>query len=183
MKKCITCAKPFAEKREGQINCSRSCNATYRNKEAGKRFVCPRCLICGKETRRLSGMKYCSVKCQGIGRRGDKHPLWKGGIQKKYDGYLYEYAPDHPFKDSENRVLQHRRVMERSIGRFLRQGEVVHHVNADKKDNRIENLLLLENQAEHLAVHGFLKRFRKLKTIVLNKSEELLETPSGQSAA
>lgn len=34
---------------------------------------------------------------------------------------------------------EHRYIMEQYLGRKLEQDEVVHHVNEDKTDNRIEN--------------------------------------------
>lgn len=162
MKICITCEKLFEEKKETQKACSRSCNAKHHNKELAKRFVCPRCPICGKETIRSSRAKYCSRKCQGVGRRGDRHPLWKGGVKQRNDGYVYIYKPEHP-NHCNGYILEHRVIMENFIGRLLEKTEIVHHVNGKKDDNRIENLLLLENQAEHLAIHRFLKAFRRIR--------------------
>ena len=48
----------------------------------------------------------------------------------------------------------HRQVAEQMLGRKLRPGEVVHHINGDKHDNRPENLYVFENQAEHARWHN-----------------------------
>ena len=49
--------------------------------------------------------------------------------------------------------LEHRLVMEKMIGRKLRRGEVVHHKNYDRADNRPENLELCASAGIHARDH------------------------------
>lgn len=53
-----------------------------------------------------------------------------------------------------NRIFQdeHRYVMEKHLKRKLKDNEVVHHINGDKSDNRIENLQVM-TLSEHSSLH------------------------------
>jgi hypothetical protein len=68
------------------------------------------------------------------------------------DGYILIRKPDHPYAMASGYVREHRLVMEDEIGRYLRPGEVVHHINGIRDDNRIENLVLYESNAAHKRV-------------------------------
>jgi len=50
--------------------------------------------------------------------------------------------------------MEHRLVVEREIGRRLKRGEVVHHVNHRRDDNRVANLMLFGSQSGHTAYHA-----------------------------
>ena len=47
----------------------------------------------------------------------------------------------------------HRIIAERKLGRPLRPGEVVHHIDRNKRNNAPENLMVFSTQAEHLKWH------------------------------
>ena len=54
---------------------------------------------------------------------------------------------------------EHRVVAELLLGRPLRPGEVVHHIDEDKRNNSPENLIVFPSQKEHAAYHARMNRF------------------------
>lgn len=48
----------------------------------------------------------------------------------------------------------HRVVAEQKLGRPLRPGEVVHHIDGDKQNNSPENLQIFKSQSEHAKIHA-----------------------------
>lgn len=92
------------------------------------------------------------VKSRGRGLRGEQNYFWKSGQVVDEDGYILVYAPDHPYRTASNKVRQHRLVMEKKLGRYLKPTEVVDHINGVTNDNRPENLRVFSSNAEHLHV-------------------------------
>lgn len=59
---------------------------------------------------------------------------------------------------------EHRIIAAIKMGRPLRRGEVVHHINGIKDDNRPENLEVLSGHVEHALLHGELRRVTHCKS-------------------
>jgi len=45
--------------------------------------------------------------------------------------------------------MEHRLIMAKSLGRILQRVEVVHHIDHNPANNRIENLMLFASNSEH----------------------------------
>jgi hypothetical protein len=92
-----------------------------------------------------------------LAQKGEKHWHWNGGKICR-GGYILILKPDHPFCAKDGYVREHRLVMEKHIGRYLKPVEVVHHINGIKDDNQIENLMLFSNSAKHSKYHILLNK-------------------------
>lgn len=55
----------------------------------------------------------------------------------------------------------HRVLAEEKIGRALIKGEVVHHIDGNKRNNSPDNLEVLKNQSEHAKLHDTLARLQR----------------------
>lgn len=109
------------------------------------------CKLCKKQftPKTLKNLNYyCSPVCY--------HAFQKGKARKEIRfswGYRYIFTPEHPFANDGRYVAEHRLVVEKSLGRYLKPNEIVHHINENKTDNRIENLIVL-TRAVHAVEHN-----------------------------
>ena len=87
-------------------------------------------------------------------KKGPKAPRWKGGRRINGYGYIEVYAPNHPHASKRDKYMQeHRLVMEEHLGRLLDPTEErVHHINGDRTDNRLGNLVVL-SRSDHAKFH------------------------------
>jgi nucleoside 2-deoxyribosyltransferase len=113
-------------------------------------------LLNNKEANRLSGIKKRNIPYKEI-------VLQNGYKSKKIDGKRY---------------LEHRLVVEKELGRKLKSEEIIHHIDNDKQNNNIENLVVLSNK-EHAQLHAsydaIIGKLIKDGTAWFNKEKNIVE--------
>ena len=82
------------------------------------------------------------------------HRTWtKNGITKKeHNGYIF-------IGIGRTWIGEHRLVVEDKIGRVLTSQEVVHHLDSNKENNQIGNLMIFKSQKLHQKFHLKLNQF------------------------
>lgn len=85
-------------------------------------------------------------------RSGERSANWKGGMRFTRKGYRQVLDPGHPRADTAGYVMEHIKVWEEKTGLRIPDNCVIHHLNGNKLDNRIENLCLMERGA-HTVFH------------------------------
>ena len=141
---CPVCGKAFRTfpswtRNHETYTCSRACRGKMQSKLTRKPR--PLCIACGKERVKTLGHSFCGAKCRWEAQSGSANSCWRGGRFTNKQGYVMAYARNHPFPRPGRRYLpEHIMVMELYLGRPLKPGEVVWHVNGIRDDNSILNL-------------------------------------------
>jgi hypothetical protein len=106
---------------------------------------------------------------------GESNSNWKGGVMYDKRRKLI-YSPNHPRPDFLKKYCyEYKLIMEKHLGRYLTEDEVVHHIDGDETNNKLENLKVV-TQSEHIRIHkqqGDMKReySNKYNFLYNNKKE------------
>ena len=149
-KNCPVCKKEFQPKESKRKYCSIECY--YKMKKMRKDRV-----VWTDEMKEKLSNKYKGKGNPAFGKKGfwngKKRPKMWGG---KHPNYAGGYTNKNGYRiicfEGKKEIPEHRFVMEEYIGRNLTDNEVVHHINKNKLDNRLQNLKLL-TRSEHMNLH------------------------------
>jgi len=171
------------------LTCSTKCTNDLKY-EANRVKV--KCYICNKEFNykkshyiklkdpdRVTCSRSCSAKnrseyMQGEGNHqhgltGELNSSFIPGDLVGDSGYVSSIAPSNHPRAKSGRFLKHILVMEEKIGRYLKyygkshgDNEIVHHIDRNKLNNHIDNLILM-TMASHLSLHNTEDKERHVK--------------------
>jgi hypothetical protein len=93
---------------------------------------------------------------------GSNHYRWNNGSAIGSNGYVrISVGKNHPLADPNGYAYLHLLIWISAGNQKPKDGEIIHHFNMDKTDNRIENLRLMTN-LEHLKLHSKLVKMPEL---------------------
>lgn len=143
---CKTCGKEFFVPQYA-INyrptikyCSTNCYHSATRKQPTIR----NCLYCGTEfivQTKHKDKKFCNTKCACAYKSAQSRKPTLGA-----NGYKYVW-----FSDGSGE-REHRFIMEQTIGRKLNRDEIVHHLDGNRSNNDISNLVIMSRK-EHSRIH------------------------------
>lgn len=143
-KPCEYCDTPFAPRKDGQPKghgrfCSIGCaNSSRKSPPPLDQELVVTMYI--RDRRSIDQI----AKAVGSNRRSVRASLITQGVELRSGGYL-------PIENLARTT--YRKEASKNIGRKLKNGETVHHVNLDQSDNSAGNLAVLASRREHQLAH------------------------------
>lgn len=186
---CSNCGKevPIYHKnrlKHKNIFCDKECESIFKK---SKNLNCE-CEVCHKKFHRKPSQKsknkhqYCSVNCHNKAKstlmlgennhqyrlKGSLNSSWKSDERISSYGYKLIRNLNHPFKNSDDFVFEHRLVAEKYLLNknnsvlienklYLSPNFHVHHLDFDRLNNSPENLYVLPKSL-HIKFHDSLKK-------------------------
>ena len=180
---CDNCHKLFScqtwrIKNRKHLFCSHQCEGEYNKAKPNYE-----CAFCGKpmhvkQSRIDKCIKnYCSKECANkdkkirylgkenhqYGLKGNKNSSWKSDERISFYGYKLIRVIDHPFRNCDDFVFEHRIIAEKFLltddnsinvndHKYLKKEYVVHHLDFDRQNNDVSNLMIMLRN-EHTSLH------------------------------
>ncbi len=148
---CINCGRQIDIRSK---RCMR-CRAIFNNVFKGKKHSRKSKNIIGLKSR----TKFTTEFIERVYRR-----RFTGKKKRAINGYILIKDYKHPNRNSHNDVLEHIKVMSTYLQRPLKKGEIIHHINFIRNDNRLKNLYLYSSNSEHL--QGSFSIFKLVKSLL-----------------
>jgi hypothetical protein len=151
-RECAQCGEPFKPERSIARYCSTRCAGLSRRTlpEPDPR-PCERCGSTFTPPRKYPKQRYCSGYCQrcaGLGTDDSARQAARSGPRPESRGVK---PGGYPKRGQRH---EHRIVAEQRIGRQLKPGEIVHHIDGNSSNNDPANLQVLASQSEHARLHA-----------------------------
>jgi hypothetical protein len=102
--------------------------------------------------------------------RMEKSCHWKGG-KIKSKGYIYIRMPDYHRITNNGYVAEHIYVWEKHYNKYVPPNMHIHHLNGNKEDNRIENLVAIKKGEHSSLAEPYKRRIKELEEIIKRISQ------------
>lgn len=195
--KCDNCSiefycQNFRIKKHKHLFCCKKCESEYKK---GNSVLNCKCENCGKlfhlkpyrknKIKHLACSNECSLELRRIyssgennhqyGLKGQLNSSWKSDVRISVYGYKLIRSPNHPFKNGDGFVFEHRLIAEQYLltdtnsieinnKKYLSPEYIVHHIDFDKLNNDVSNLCIME-LSEHTKFHTLYKSYINEKNL------------------
>ena len=145
---CRVCNKEFrAHECNYRLYCSRQCADIGRKTAIIQTYKCKQCAK-EFESKQIAKRLYCSSKCYKIASNEYAFGEYDGySVHKISNGYLGMCV------NGRSKKL-HIYIAEKALGKPLPKCAQVHHIDGNKHNNESSNLLIMQNNKEHLSLHA-----------------------------